>query len=105
MARAGLLRVGQDRRVPLMEIYELFRGKAKPADVLAAVERGKPNAEARNTRLFYAHLYLGLYSESLGQREQALKHMTAATEHRIGHYMWDVARVHRDLLRKQAERR
>jgi len=27
--------------------------------------------------------------------------LNAAVEHRIGHYMWDVARVHRDLLNKK----
>ena len=29
----------------------------------------------------------------------------ALAEHRIGHYMWDVARVHRDLLRDAAKKK
>jgi lipoprotein NlpI len=102
-ARAAMLKIGMDKRVPMMEIYDLFRGKAKPDDVLKAAEAGEPSAEQLNRRRFYAHLYLGLYYESLGDAQRALRHLTTATEHRIGHYMWDVARVHRDVLRKAAK--
>ena len=38
------------------------------------------------------------YYESLGDAKRALRHLTTATEHRIGHYMWDVARVGRNTL-------
>src|SRR5262249_17849708 len=96
-----LLKIGRDRRVPMMEVYSLFGGKIKPADVLAAVEAGDVPAEQRNAQRFYAHLYLGLYAEATGDRKQAVEHLTiAADKRRIGHYMWDVARVHRDLLKK-----
>jgi lipoprotein NlpI len=104
-ARAAMLKIGKDRRVPMTEVYDLFRGRLKPADVLTAAEAGKPSPAQLNQRLFYAHLYLGLYYESLKEDKKALEHLTAATEHRIGHYMWDVARVHRDLLRKGKESR
>jgi lipoprotein NlpI len=100
-ARAGLLKIGNDRRVPMMQVYALFAGKIKPDDVLAATQEGKPSEKELNARLFYAHLYLGLYWEVEGDRKKALEHMSVATEHRIGHYMWDVARVHRDLLKKE----
>ena len=43
-ARAGILKIGRDRRVPMMEVYALFAGKAQPADVLAAAKRGEPGA-------------------------------------------------------------
>jgi lipoprotein NlpI len=99
-ARAALLKIGKDRRVPMMEVYELFKGKLKPDDVLKAARAGEPAEKALNSRLFYAHLYLGLYHESRGEAKEALRHLEAATEHRIGHYMWDVARVHRDVLKK-----
>jgi lipoprotein NlpI len=102
-ARAAMLKIGKDPRVPMMEVYDLSRGKLKPADVLKAAEAGNPPADQLNRRRFYAHLYLGLYYESLGDGKRALEHLATATEHRIGHYMWDVARVHRDLLRKGAQ--
>jgi len=103
-ARDALLKVGNDRRVPMMQIYQLYAGRAKPEDVLAAVRVDKPSAEQLNQRLFYAYLYLGLYAEAAGDKKQALEHLTkAAEDHKIGHYMWDVARVHLELLRKPAK--
>ena len=98
-ARADLLKIGDDRRVPMKQIYDLFAGRMKPADVLAAAQAGNPSKNELNSRLFYAHQYLGLYYETEGNKKLALEHMAKATEdYRIGHYMWDVARVHRDLL-------
>jgi lipoprotein NlpI len=100
-ARAGILKIGNDRRVPMMQVYALYAGKLEPGDVLAAVREGKPQGEQLNNRLFYAHLYLGLYHEVNGDKKQALEHLRkAAEEHKIGHYMWDVANVHYQMLRK-----
>jgi lipoprotein NlpI len=104
-ARKAMLKVGNDRRVPMMDVYALFSGRAKPADVLTAARAGQPSAEQLNERLFYAHLYLGLYYEVEADRKQALEHLAKAEEHKIGHYMWDVARVHRELLREEAKSR
>jgi lipoprotein NlpI len=99
-ARASFLKIGKDSRVPLMEAYALYAGKAKPADVLAAIPKGNPTAAQLNEREFYGHLYLGLYFDAVGDRKQALEQLTQAEKHKIGHYMWDVAHVHADRLRK-----
>ncbi|HEY1859034.1 MAG TPA: tetratricopeptide repeat protein [Gemmataceae bacterium] len=101
-ARAGLLNVGEDKRVPLMRVYDLFAGKAKPEDVLVAVEEGKPSKEEMNMRLFYAHLYLGLYFEAAGDKKKTLEHMRKAVEdYPARGYMGDVARVHLELRSKE----
>jgi lipoprotein NlpI len=101
-ARDAILKIGRDSRVPMMQVYDLYRGELKPADVLAAAEAGKVPAAERAMRLFYAHLYLGLYFDVRGEKKTALEHMAlAAGKYRIGHYMGDVARVHADLLRKE----
>jgi lipoprotein NlpI len=103
-ARASILKIGNDKRVPMMQVYALYSGKGKHEDVLASVQEGKPTPEELNQRLFYAHLYLGLYYEVTGDRKQALEHLKkAAEEHKIEHYMWDVARVHVDLLRQETK--
>jgi lipoprotein NlpI len=100
-ARASILKIGKDKRVPMTQVYELYRGALKPADVLAAAEAGDA-AGPPQQRLFYAHLYLGLYYDATGDRKLALEHMTqAAGKYRISHYMGDVARVHEGLLRKE----
>ena len=104
-ARADLLKIGEDKRVPMRQIYEMFAGRLKPDDVLAATKVGNPSKNELNSRLFYAHQYIGLYHEAEGNKKLALEHTRkAADDHRIGHYMWDVARVHRDLLLRQAKK-
>ena len=99
--RHAMLKIRHDGRVPMMKIYYLFSGKAEPPDVLAEAQRGEPARDELNGRLFYAHLYLGLYYEVSGDGDLARSHLSRAAEmHRIGHYMWEVARVHTELLKK-----
>jgi len=101
-ARKDLLKIGNDRRVPMRQIYDLYKGDLKIDDVFAACKAGEPTPAQLSQRLFYAHLYVGIYQELLGDSKKAFEHLNKATEdHRIGHYMWDVARVHRDLLKKK----
>jgi len=97
-ARADMLKIRRDPRVPMMEIYELYSGRLKPDDVLTAAEGGSPSPEELNARRFYAHLYLGLYYEVSGDASLARKHLDMARSHRIGHYMWNVADVHAERL-------
>jgi lipoprotein NlpI len=101
-ARSALLRVGPDRRVPMMTVYRLFAGQARPEDVLRDAQAGDPAAERRRNQLFYAHLYLGLYYEAVGDAKKSLEHMTKAVEDfSQSHYMGDVARVHVKLRKPQ----
>lgn len=98
-ARKDILKIGDDKRVPMRQVYDLYKGDLKPDDVFAAAKKGEPTPGTLSQRLFYAHLYVGIYEDLLGNKKAALEHLNkAADEHRIGHYMWDVARVHRDLL-------
>ena len=99
-ARAKMLSVRHDRRVPMMQIYELFRGKAKPDDVLKAADANKDNKIRHNYQQFYAHYYLGLYFESIGKPKLARPHLLEAPKHKNDHYMWHVARIHAERLTK-----
>jgi lipoprotein NlpI len=92
-ARKVLLPVGPDSRAPMREIYEMFRGAMQPDEVLTAAG-SQPGAQ------FYAHLYLGLYFEALGNQPKTLEHMTTAASerYRMGGYMHGVARVHLAIL-------
>ena len=102
-AQKTMLPIQNDTRVPMMQIYDLYRGKLKPEDVLKAANADAPSEAAKNSRLFYAHLYLGLWYEAAGKSELAAKHVQTAESHKIGHYMWDVARVHNELRRPEKE--
>ncbi len=102
-AREALLPIKQDRRVPMMEIYALFAGRASADDVLRAARSTGANKTRLNHQMFYAHLYLGLFYEADGDEALAARHLAiAAKKHKIGHYMWDVANVHSKQLRKTA---
>jgi lipoprotein NlpI len=96
-ARAHMLPISGDPRVPMAEIWSLFQGKATVEDVFRAADQG--TAAQRAEQLFYAHLYVGLYYESLDQGARAGEHIRKASEARGGtHYMGDVARVHAKML-------
>lgn len=102
-ARESLIRIDEDRRVPMAQIYALFAGKGSVDDVIKAVNAGNPSLKEMNQRLFYANLYIGLYYEAMGQKPLAREHiLKAAEDYTAGHYMGDVARVHANLLRKQS---
>ena len=59
----------------MMKVYDLFRGDAKPDDVLARpVRAGDATDGERKQRLFLAHLYLGLYFDATGDKKQAPQH-------------------------------
>ena len=89
-ARAALLPVGPDARVPMREVYQMFRGTLTPEQVLSA-------AGSQPAALFYAQLYVGLYFEAQGMTARALEHIKIAAADRFereGGYMHMVARVH-----------
>jgi lipoprotein NlpI len=99
-ARAEIIPVTKDSRVPMKQVLELFEGKLKPQDVIEAAEKAKLEGEDLKEARFYANLYVALYYESEGDVKKCLEHMTAAVEkYKIGHYMWDVADVHLKLLK------
>jgi lipoprotein NlpI len=99
-ARAALLPVGPDARVPMRQVYDLFRGTLTPEAVLKAAG-SQPSAQ------FYAQLYLGLYFEAIGDNRRALEHITNAAADRFaaaGGYMHTVARVHLGILKQRSAR-
>lgn len=104
-AQESMLAIEHDRRVPMMQVYDLYRGRLPAADVLAAVAADQPEPDILAGRLFYAHLYLGLWYEAQGDAKQARRYIELAADEklkenrRINRYMWDVARIHWLILR------
>jgi lipoprotein NlpI len=95
-AKAALMPIEGDTRVPMKEIHALFAGKAKAEDVLSAAKESKGE-----DGMFYAHLYLGLYYEATGEKAKTREHLLkAARDFKAPHYMGDVARAHARLLEK-----
>lgn len=91
-ARELLLPVGRDGRSPMPQVYEMFQGTMTPGEVLESVTSEKGSE-------FYAHLYLGLYYDAIGDSDSALEHVRIAAEDRFGAgYMQSVARIHLRFL-------
>jgi lipoprotein NlpI len=100
-ARAGLIAVTRDGRVPMAEIQKLFAGKLTPADVLAAADAVPAGTDRGTEARFYGNLYVALWHEAEGDATAAKKHLSAAVEtYKISHYMWDVAAAHVGALKK-----
>lgn len=92
-AKKALIPISGDSRVPMKEVHALFAGKGTVEDVLKAAETGED--EALKNHRCYAHLYLGLYFEALGDEAKAKEHMLkAANDYRMDHYMGKSAQVH-----------
>jgi lipoprotein NlpI len=93
-ARGALLPVGPDSRVPMRQVYDMFRGALTAEAVMKAAE-SSPGGQ------FYGNLYVGLYFDAIGERPLALRHIKSAAADRyesVGGYMHMVARVHLKVL-------
>jgi arylsulfatase A-like enzyme/lipoprotein NlpI len=103
-ARKQLIPIKGDSRVPMKEVLELFAGTGTEEDVLKASEAVIGLDEKTNS-LCYAHLYLGLYYEAIGDAEKSKKHIKlSADNYAQTHYMGETARVHQ-LMRKPKEKK
>ncbi len=71
-ARNALIAIRDDGRPWAMTVYSMFRGNAKPQDVLDNATKGETNEKVRNDNLFYSHLYIALYHDAVGARAEAL---------------------------------
>jgi lipoprotein NlpI len=93
-AQQQILVVRRDPRVPMMEAYQLFAGRTTPEQVLKAIDRGDPDRDELNRRMFYGNLYVGFYYDMIGKPQPAMEHLEKAVGHRVDHFMWDIARLH-----------
>lgn len=105
-ARREMLPIRNDRRIPMMVLYDMYRGTASPWDVEAAIVSDDPDPPTIAYRRFYAELYLGLYFLAIGNPKLGRRAiLRAADDHRrnpsINRFMWAVARVHAERLREQ----
>ena len=98
-AQEQLLKYEKDDRPPFKEVYRLFDGSLTATDVLASISADLPE-DSRNSRLFYAHLYIGLNSAEEEEHDAALKSLRLATlnpwPRKAGFgpdYMWHIGRL------------
>lgn len=105
-AREGLLKYEKDDREPFPSVYKLFAGTMTPQQILDAIDKAEIGKDEREKRLFYAHLYIGLNHAVEGDDAAARRHLRLSTLNKWGpsagygpSYMWQVGRLHEELLR------
>src|SRR5690606_346918 len=76
-ARAELIPIERDSRVPMKEVHDLFGGRGGVEAVLAAAEPDDDGvlSDSERNHLCYAHLYLGLYFEVTGDAAKSAEHI------------------------------
>lgn len=111
-ARKGLLKYKKDDREPFPAVYQLFAGKNTPEKILALIRSAKIDKTEREKRLFYAQLYIGLDHAIHDRDRKAIVHLREAVANTWGpgagfgpHYMWQVGRLHYELLSAKAKKK
>lgn len=103
-ARRAILPIKNDARVPMMEIYRLFRGESTPDKVLQVLKESKTTGELARQQAFDAHLYLALFFDSQNDWPAAIRHVDLAVrQFDKGDYMWSVAVQHQKHLRQRQQ--
>ncbi len=105
VARKGLLKYEKTDRPPYPWVYSLYAGDLKADEVYRKIDEGGFPDRYKERVLFHAQLYVGIFHELNGRDQEALKHLRAAAANEYGRatgtYMWQVARVHYDLLQSR----
>jgi lipoprotein NlpI len=98
-AREQLLKYEKDDRPPFREVYQLFEGTMTADQVLQSISPDLPES-SRQSRLFYAQLYVGLNEAAEDKPDAALKALREAVKNEwpreagFGpNYMWHVGRL------------
>ena len=98
-AREQLLKYEKDDRPPFREVYQLFEGTMTATEVLQSISPELPES-SRQSRLFYAQLYVGLNEAAEDKPEAALKALREAVQNEWPReagfgpdYMWHVGRL------------
>lgn len=105
IARKGLLKYEKTDRPPYPWLYDLYAGNLKPREVFQEIAQAGFPDRYQERVLFHAQLYVGIFLELNGRQKEALKYLRAAVANEYGRatgtYMWQVARIHHDLLAKR----
>ena len=103
-ARSGILPIRNDTRIPMMEVYRLFRGESNPKQVMEVLSASRSTGEQHKHETFDAHLYLALFYDAEDDLANAKKHVDLAVKQfEKGDYMWSVAVEHQRHLKRRAE--
>jgi len=99
-AQKQLLRYEKDDRHPFPRVYQMFEGRLSAADLVENIPEDLTPSD-RDARLFYCHLYAGLYLAVQEKPDAAKRHLEQMIVNRWARsagfgprYMWHVGRIH-----------
>ena len=108
-ARRDLLKYEKDDREPFPAVYKLFAGELTPEQIRKQIAAAEVSEGEKETRRFYAELYIGLWESVHDRPAGARQALHKAVNNRWGpaagfgpNYMWHVGRVHLNLLNSKA---
>jgi lipoprotein NlpI len=97
-AQKSLIPIQHDRRIPMMDIYELFSGRLSLSGFFKKIPEYRKVDSAQTPSMMYTYQYLGLYFEALGNLDKAKEYTLLAVKtykkYQSEHYMGDTAKTH-----------
>ena len=93
-ARKTVIPSRGDGRQPMMSILAMLKGTMRPDEVIDAATKDAPVGRAGKLAVFYAHLYVGLYHDSVGNELEARDHLRKSLGFGLDGYMAGTARVY-----------
>lgn len=110
-ARESLLKYEKDDREPFPAVFKLFAGTTTEKEILQGISAAQVDEADRQSRQFYADLYIGLNHAVQNRPAEAQAAFARATKNawpRSAGYgprwMWHVGRVHWELLEAERQR-
>lgn len=102
-AKKSVIPSNGDARQPMMTILKMLNDEATPDEVLAVAEKVGPAIESKKSAQFYGDLYVGLYYDSTGRSEDAIKYLRRSLKYGISGYMADTSRVYLESRFEKSE--
>lgn len=79
-ARKEFIPITQDSRVPMKQVHRLFGGGGSVDEVFQAATSTPALGRSKAFQLYYAHLYVGLYYDMIGDQEKSINEMRQAAQ-------------------------
>lgn len=95
-AEAAIIPSRGDSRPPMMSVLKMLRGTLEPDEVLVAAKANTKDGDERKMAMFYGFLYVGIYYDSIGETEKALRALDSSIALAGKDYMGRTARIYRD---------
>lgn len=96
-AKASVIPSQGDGRPPMMSVLKMLGGSLTPDEVLKAAKTISSSGPTKKMAMFNGFLYVGLYYDSIGERDKAISALDQSIAVADADYMGRTAQIYRDL--------